>query len=450
LLIDKDVRLAVALSSALRRVGYQVRHVQTAAAASMDSGWDLVVMDPHADGDGFGVCRELRRSSTVGIVMLSAHGTEEDRVRALRSGADDYVTKPFSFAELHARLETVLRRIRQATPEILDVGPLRVDIGRHQASVGAAPVELTRKEFEVLAILARRPGTVVKREEFVSEVWPTLNGNGSRTLDVHIATLRAKIKDAVRVEVVRGVGYRMVAPNQDETEPESCWRLVVISPRFADAVLGAAGLIHRYAGTVAVVTVCGGMPEEQMPPTDRDRLCGFTSAAEAARVRAGEDVAACAILNADTIHLPHLEDPRAGDELDTLREFLAGLPPATAVIAPAGMTDDPGCHRVRDATWQILRSARERKIGFYADAPASTGRSRPVPLRQALSAHAAAAGAEQRLRLDGSEWRTKRRAVCSYASQLGLLAGRMPRMLAHPGPLQRESIWWIGGPHELA
>ncbi|WP_188196086.1 response regulator transcription factor [Nonomuraea sp. SYSU D8015] len=432
LLIDKDTRLAVALSSALRRAGFQVWHVQTTAAASMSAGWDLVVMDPHADGDGFNVCRELRKSSAVGIVMLSAHGSEEDRVRALRNGADDYLTKPFSFAELHARLEAVLRRIRRPTPEIVDVGPLRVDIGRHQASVGADLVELTRKEFEVLAILARRPGAVVKREEFVSEVWPTLNGNGSRTLDVHVATLRAKIKDAVRVEAVRGVGYRMVPPSQDETEPEACWRLVVISPRFADAVVWAAGLIHRYAGTVAVVTVYGGMPEERMPPTDRDQMCGFTSAAEAVRVRAGEDVAACAVLNADTIHLPHQE----GDDLDTLGEFLTGLPAATAVIAPAGLTDDPGYHRVRDVTWQLLRSGRERRFGFYADLP------------EAAPAHAT--GVEQRLRLDGREWSAKRRAVCSYASQLGLLAGRMPGLLAHPGPLQRESIWWIGGPHELA
>jgi DNA-binding response OmpR family regulator len=211
LLVEDDRRFAAALSDALRRSGYDVDHVRTAAQALAAPRCDLVLLDLGLpDEDGVDVCRRLREHSDVGVIMLTARAEERDRVVGLRCGADDYVVKPFGFAELQARIEAVLRRARPRPAGARIVGDLRLDLDRHQAYARDEPIELTRKEFQVLAVLTEQPGAVVRRERLLAEVWRTSWPGTSHTLDVHLGTLRSKVGDAVRIQTVRGVGYRVV------------------------------------------------------------------------------------------------------------------------------------------------------------------------------------------------------------------------------------------------
>jgi DNA-binding response OmpR family regulator len=220
LLVEDDLRFATALTAALRRSGYEVEHVPTAAAALAAPPCDLVLLDIGLpDGDGVDVCRRLRENSDVAIIMLTARGEERNRVVGLRSGADDYVSKPFGFAELQARIEAVLRRARPRPAGARTVGRLRVDLDRHLAYVDGQPVNLTRKEFQLLAILAAEPEVAVKRERLLREVWHTSWRGVSRTLDVHMATLRQKIGAGAEIQTIRGVGYRIVAGVGYPVEP---------------------------------------------------------------------------------------------------------------------------------------------------------------------------------------------------------------------------------------
>src|SRR5918992_2794133 len=215
LLVDDDLRFATALTAALRRSGYEVEHASTAAAALAAPPCDLILLDVGLpDGDGVELCRRLRETSDVAIIMLTARGEERNRVIGLRSGADDYVSKPFGFAELQARIEAVLRRARPRPAGARTVGRLRVDLDRHLAYVDGQPVNLTRKEFQLLAILAAEPEVAVKRERLLREVWHTSWRGVSRTLDVHMATLRQKIGAGAQIQTIRGVGYRIV-PSED-------------------------------------------------------------------------------------------------------------------------------------------------------------------------------------------------------------------------------------------
>jgi DNA-binding response OmpR family regulator len=212
LIVDDDIRLARALTAALRRRGYDVEHARTAADAITDQVVDLVLLDLGLpDADGLELCRQLRRRGDVGIIIVTGRAEQRDRVIGLGAGADDYIVKPFGLLELTARLQAVLRRYRPLPDGTLTAGPLRVDTDRHLVTIGDDPVDLTRKEFQLLAALARTPGTVVPRERLVAEVWQTAWLGKSRTVDVHIATLRAKLGEAVTVENIRGVGYRLVA-----------------------------------------------------------------------------------------------------------------------------------------------------------------------------------------------------------------------------------------------
>jgi DNA-binding response OmpR family regulator len=212
LLVEDDARFAGALTAALRRSGYEVDHVPTVAAALAAPPGDLVLLDVGLpDGDGMDVCRRLRAQGDVAIIMLTARGEERDRVAGLRGGADDYVVKPFGFAELRARMEAVLRRARRSVG-VREVGLLRVDPDRHEVRVGDRTVILTRKEFHLLTLLVAEPGTAVRRERLLTEVWHTSWRGASRTLDVHMATLRGKIGGGARIETIRGVGYRITPP----------------------------------------------------------------------------------------------------------------------------------------------------------------------------------------------------------------------------------------------
>ncbi|HWS37983.1 MAG TPA: response regulator transcription factor [Actinoplanes sp.] len=215
LLVEDDRRVGAVMTSMLQRRGYAVEHAATATAALEAAPADLVLLDLNLpDGDGLDVCRTLRaRNENLGIIAVTARGEERDRVTGLRTGADDYVVKPFSMAELQARIEALLRRtVRQApvTPATVRVGPIHIDLGARTVEVACRPANLTRKEFDILASLARQPGVALTRERIMLDVWQT-TWSGKHTLEVHVASLRTKLGDADLVQTVRGVGYRLRA-----------------------------------------------------------------------------------------------------------------------------------------------------------------------------------------------------------------------------------------------
>jgi DNA-binding response OmpR family regulator len=211
LLVEDDLDIANALTPALRRQGLVVTHVRTAADALTADPGDLVLLDLGLpDGDGIDVCRKLRNRSQVPVIAVTARGLAADRVRGLRSGADDYVVKPFSIAELLARIDAVLRRtgLLQARPTI-NVEDLSIDIESRTVTVADEPVDLTRKEFDILAVLALNHGRVVAREQVALYAWQSVFEASSRTMDVHIASLRHKLGRPDLVQTIRGVGYRL-------------------------------------------------------------------------------------------------------------------------------------------------------------------------------------------------------------------------------------------------
>ena len=212
LLVEDDLRVASALETALRRRGHEITRATTAAQALDAAPADLVLLDLGLpDRDGMEVCRELRRRGNVAIIAVTARGEERDRVVGLRGGADDYVVKPFGMAELQARIEAVMRRsARSAPPEPrVQVGALTVDLDARRVDLAGTEVCLTRKEFDLLAALVRRPAATVTRDQLVAEVWHTTWLGSPHTVEVHVASLRAKLGDPGLVQTVRGVGYRL-------------------------------------------------------------------------------------------------------------------------------------------------------------------------------------------------------------------------------------------------
>jgi DNA-binding response OmpR family regulator len=220
LLVEDDDRVAGALAVALRRQGYDVVRVATGQEALTRDDADVILLDLGLpDIDGMEVCQRIRKMSDVPIIAVTARSGEQDRVRGLRIGADDYIVKPYAFAELLARIEAVTRRTRAArsqevrneaaTNRVVEYGDLTVDLAGRRVTVGDKHVPLTRKEYDILALLLRDPGRVFTRAQILEEVWQTTWLGSSRTLDVHVATLRAKLGDANLVETVRGVGYRL-------------------------------------------------------------------------------------------------------------------------------------------------------------------------------------------------------------------------------------------------
>ena len=212
LLVEDDNRFADALMVALRRQGFDVSRAATAAAALAAPATDLVLLDLGLpDLDGIEVCRRLRAVGDVAIIAITARGDERDRVIGLRTGADDYLVKPFGIAELRARIDAVMRRARPAARPAVAAGNLRIDVARHRVTSGdGSAIALTRKEFELLAALSRQPGVVVSRERLLIEVWNNPWPGAQRTLDVHMATLRAKLGDPKVIQTVHGVGYRLI------------------------------------------------------------------------------------------------------------------------------------------------------------------------------------------------------------------------------------------------
>jgi two-component system response regulator RegX3 len=216
LLVEDDASIAESLVAGLERERFEVTWVTTgrdAYAAPIDEV-DLVLLDLGLpDVDGLDVCRALRQQSDVPIIVLTARDTETDRVVGLELGADDYLGKPFGFRELLARMRAVLRRRAPQTtgpgPERLSYGPVAVDVRTHEARVADRLVDLTPKEFELLVHLLDDPGAVHPRQRILEEVWDRNWFGPTKTLDVHIASLRRKLGDPTLIETVRGIGFRM-------------------------------------------------------------------------------------------------------------------------------------------------------------------------------------------------------------------------------------------------
>jgi DNA-binding response OmpR family regulator len=212
LLVEDDVRVAAAVASGLRKRGYEVDCAGSIAEALEAAPVDIVLLDLGLpDGDGMDLCRMLRaRQPEVGIIAVTARGEERDRVTGLLTGADDYVVKPFSMAELHARMAAVLRRAARSAPatRAVEIGGLTIDFTARRVLHKGTEVTLTRKEFDILTALARRPGVAVARDRIIIEVWQT-SYVGPHVLDVHMAALRGKLGDPGLVQTVRGVGYRL-------------------------------------------------------------------------------------------------------------------------------------------------------------------------------------------------------------------------------------------------
>jgi DNA-binding response OmpR family regulator len=214
LLVEDDDRIAAALGAALQRYGYSVDRVSTASGALEADPGQLVLLDLRLpDGDGVAVCEALRaRHPVLPIIMVTARSSAAELVHGLRSGADDYVTKPFAIAELVARVEAVLRRAQRSTPRAsarYSLGAVVIDVASRTVTVNGHPVSLTRKEFDLLALLADRNGEPVTRPEILEHVWHTSWVGSSRTIDVHVAQLRAKLATTDTIETVHGVGYRV-------------------------------------------------------------------------------------------------------------------------------------------------------------------------------------------------------------------------------------------------
>jgi DNA-binding response OmpR family regulator len=233
LMVEDETSITEPLAEALDREGFATRVAGTVADALVEAAAelpDLVLLDVQLpDGSGYDVARRLRESSKVPIIMLTARGEETDRIVGLELGADDYIVKPFSAREVAARIRAVLRRAghgAQAPAESaaapqdgpLEIGPVRVDPARRAASVGGQELDLTRKEFELLALLASEAGSVISRERLIDEVWDTNWFGSTKTLDVHVSSLRRKLGDDSQnprfVHTVRGVGFRFASADE--------------------------------------------------------------------------------------------------------------------------------------------------------------------------------------------------------------------------------------------
>jgi len=214
LLVEDEDAIAEPLAEGLRHEGFAVDRVASGLAALEAPEPDLVLLDVGLpDTDGFTVCRELRSRSSVPIIILTAKGEEIDRVVGLEVGADDYIDKPFGFRELIARIRAVTRRTgERPTVNAATLGRLELDTRGRRIFVEGEEIDLTQKEFDLLALLASDPGAVFRRSRILEEVWHTTWFGSQKTIDVHVAALRKKLGDPSWIETVRGVGLRLHVP----------------------------------------------------------------------------------------------------------------------------------------------------------------------------------------------------------------------------------------------
>ena len=215
LVVEDEDAIAEPLVNGLRREGFDVSRAANGQEALDAPASDVVLLDLRLpDIDGLDVCRQLRERSRVPIIVVTARGEEADRVVGLELGADDYVVKPYGLRELIARIRAVSRRAASSgTPgEPLRVGRLEVDERARTATLDDRELELTPKEFELLAALARDPGAAISRRRLLADVWETAWYGSAKTIDVHVAALRKKLGDPGWIETVRGVGFRLREP----------------------------------------------------------------------------------------------------------------------------------------------------------------------------------------------------------------------------------------------
>ena len=221
LLVEDEESYREATSYMLRREGYDV--VATAdGRTGLDefarAGADIVLLDLMLPGlSGVEVCRQLRQNSSVPVIMVTARDSEIDKVVGLEIGADDYVTKPFSHRELVARIRAVLRRGQdnEPIPDVIEAGQVRMNVERHEVTLHGEPVRLALKEFELLEMFLRNPGRVLTRGQLIDRVWGSDYFGDTKTLDVHVKRLRAKLEadpaNPVLLVTVRGLGYKLDA-----------------------------------------------------------------------------------------------------------------------------------------------------------------------------------------------------------------------------------------------
>jgi two-component system, OmpR family, response regulator RegX3 len=222
LVVDDDTALAEMIGIVLRTEGFDPAFCADgtgALAAFRETKPDLVLLDLMLPGlSGVDVCRALRQRSNVPVIMLTAKDSEIDKVVGLELGADDYVTKPYSSRELLARIKAVLRRLaepEEMLPTTLEAGPVRMDVERHVVTVGGGQVSFPLKEFELLEMLLRNTGRVLTRVQLIDRVWGSDYVGDTKTLDVHIKRLRAKVEadpaNPTHILTVRGLGYKFEA-----------------------------------------------------------------------------------------------------------------------------------------------------------------------------------------------------------------------------------------------
>ena len=216
LLVEDDQSIGRLVRSYLERTGYRVVWVRSGEEAMIELGRHgvrIVVLDIGLPGmDGFDVCRKVRARSSVPILMLTARDEEPDRVAGLEVGADDYLTKPFSPRELAARIKAVLRRTDGGGQEdVLTLGDVVLQRGAREVTVAGEPVALTVKEFDLLAWLMEHTGIVFSRDQLLDRVWGLSYLGGTRTVDVHVAQVRRKLRRPDLIRTVRGAGYKAVA-----------------------------------------------------------------------------------------------------------------------------------------------------------------------------------------------------------------------------------------------
>ena len=219
LVVEDEASFSEALSYVLGKEGFEVVVADTgdgAIAAFDKGGADLVLLDLMLPGlSGTEVCKQLRSRSDVPIIMLTAKDTEVDKVVGLELGADDYVTKPYSKAELVARIRAVLRRqgdVSNPQEGVITAGPVRIDVERHQVNINNELISLPLKEFELLEFLVRNSGRVLTRAQLIDRVWGSDYFGDTKTLDVHVKRLRSKIEidpaNPLYIQTIRGLGYK--------------------------------------------------------------------------------------------------------------------------------------------------------------------------------------------------------------------------------------------------
>jgi two-component system, OmpR family, response regulator RegX3 len=222
LLIDDEPAIRDAVGYSLRAEGYEVEvrdDGESGLDAALNDDYDVVVLDLMLPGiSGSDVCRRIRAERTVPIIMLTARGGELDRVLGLEIGADDYVTKPFSMAELIGRVRAIIRRRdldRTGHPGKLRIGSLELDPMRHEAAIDGVPKRLTPSEFKLVLMLGEQPERVFSRREIMQHLWDSEYVGDQRACDIHVSNLRQKLErdptKPERIVTVRGVGYKLVA-----------------------------------------------------------------------------------------------------------------------------------------------------------------------------------------------------------------------------------------------